>query len=328
MNVRFDPAPRVTSVSALTCAGDAAATWRALCEQTYALDPRPRLVANIDLDVVPPRQRRRMGRLSRLLVHVAHDALERAHARGQPDIGLVVGTGVGALDETARFLEQLRDGEAGSPALFAGSVMNVATGHVSMVLDLRGYNTTVNHHAASGELALMVAAQALAAGRAPAVLACGVDALEQRSLAAHGCVSLAAGALSQQRADVTPPGEQGAALLLAPSGAEVQLSAAASGRDALARCAASATRAPTLLLEEREAAASALPPSLARAAEGTSLRRICSAPALGHCMSAGAVRAAAAVHAIASGEHQAVLLRALSGPREVALLLERAPLRS
>lgn len=170
-----------------------------LCAGANALDdaaaapwggaPEPRVLRIADSasgleGLVPARQRRRIGRLSRLMIVAVHRALAAAGILAGPDHGVVCGTGLGALDETTEFLEQVaRDGALGaSPSLFPASVMSAAAGQVSMHLGLLGFNATICHGAVSGELALIAAAEALAAGRARALIAGSGDEL---SRAAH-----------------------------------------------------------------------------------------------------------------------------------------------
>jgi 3-oxoacyl-(acyl-carrier-protein) synthase len=141
---------------------------------------------------IPAARLRRIGRLSRMATVAAHDALEASAAPDRESVGVVIGTGFGALDDTVAFLEQLREVGAAeaTPALFPASVMNVAAAHVSMELGLRGYNTTVNHKEASAELAILCAEGALSLGHAPRLVAIGVEELG-RSLH-HACRRLGA----------------------------------------------------------------------------------------------------------------------------------------
>lgn len=148
---------------------------------------------------IPASRLRRMGRLSRMATVAAHDALSASSPPERRQAGVVIGTGFGALDETVAFLEQLREVGAAeaTPALFPASVMNVAAAHVSMELELHGYNTTVNHKETSGELALYCAEGALALGHAPRLVVVGVDELGP-SLQ-HACARLRALAPGQPR---------------------------------------------------------------------------------------------------------------------------------
>lgn len=144
---------------------------------------------------IPPRRLRRISRLSRMALAAAHQALNAAGLLGCEQAGVVMGTGLGALEETITFVGQLiKDGPAAAtPGLFPASVMNVAASQISMELGLRGYNTTVNHKEVSAELALGLAVDAIRLGHADVVLAGGVDELSwpvhhgYRRLRALGC---------------------------------------------------------------------------------------------------------------------------------------------
>ncbi|MCC6749511.1 MAG: beta-ketoacyl synthase chain length factor [Deltaproteobacteria bacterium] len=134
--------------------------------------------------LVSPERLRRIGRLSRMALVAAHDALAEGAALPSDAAGVVIGTGLGALEETAELLRQLGDGgpSVASPSLFPASVMNVVAAQLSMELGLQGYQTTVNHREVSGELALLVARDALRLGHAPALL---VGAVDELTPAAH-----------------------------------------------------------------------------------------------------------------------------------------------
>ena len=152
---------------------------------------------------------RRMGRLSQMAVVAALEALEQS-GPADPDTGVVMGTGFGALEETVTFIGELLAEGAGAanPALFPASVMNVAAAHISMELGLPGYNTTVNHKEISSEMALLVAADALRLGHVGRLLVGGVDELS--APLHHGYRRL--GALTQGQARPYGLGRDGVCL--------------------------------------------------------------------------------------------------------------------
>jgi 3-oxoacyl-[acyl-carrier-protein] synthase II len=94
-------------------------------------------------------------------------------------VGVVLGTGLGAFDQTMEFLLGYLDGgpEAASPALFPISVMNAAAGLLSVECSLRGLNSTINHKDSSPFLALGMAIDQLRLGRADAIVVGAVDEL-------------------------------------------------------------------------------------------------------------------------------------------------------
>ena len=135
-----------------------------------------------------PRTLRRLPRLAQMALVAAHEAVEEARCAELPPerVGVVVGTGLGALQTTVDFMrEYLTLGPAqANPALFPASVMNAAAAYISMELGLKGYSTTVNHKDASALEAVALAADLLRLGRADAIVCGGAD--EVSAAAAHG----------------------------------------------------------------------------------------------------------------------------------------------
>lgn len=128
---------------------------------------------------------RRMPRLSQMMIVAAKEALAQAALPYDPTrIGVVLGTGLGTLDETIHFMRGYVEGgpEAASPLLFPSSVMNAAAGQLALECKLRGVNSTVNHRDASPLLALTMACDLLALGRADAIVVGGVDELSAPAL--------------------------------------------------------------------------------------------------------------------------------------------------
>lgn len=139
-------------------------------------------------------RRRRMPRIGQFCVVAAQQALgcEKDAAGvtlqkpppvvqhyGSDRVGVVLGTGLGALDTTLEFTTQYLEGGlgAGSPALFPYTVMNTAAALVAMELQLLGPNLTVNHRDLSFAEALASACDLLRCGHLDAVLAGGCDEL-------------------------------------------------------------------------------------------------------------------------------------------------------
>jgi 3-oxoacyl-[acyl-carrier-protein] synthase II len=134
-------------------------------------------------DFISLKHLRRMDRLSQITVASARLALEDAGLTITPQnrdrIGIVFGTAFGATDiktQCARIL--FTEGPAMiSPIVAPNTVMNAPPGHASIELGFRGVNTTVNHHAASGETAIAYAAMEIRRGAADMMLAGGADIL-------------------------------------------------------------------------------------------------------------------------------------------------------
>lgn len=125
---------------------------------------------------------RRWSRLSQMTVLACRQAVTEAGLCGSAalcQMGLVVGSQFGDLRSTEAFsLGFLRKGLLGlSPLLFPSTVMNAMAGMTSIALGLKGPMLTLNQSGVAGELAVARAMALLRAGRAPAVIACGVDEL-------------------------------------------------------------------------------------------------------------------------------------------------------
>jgi 3-oxoacyl-[acyl-carrier-protein] synthase II len=137
---------------------------------------------------IAPGNLRRMPRLSQMTIVAAKQALAAAALPYDlARVGVVLGTGLGTLEETIAFMRGYVDGgpEAASPLLFPSSVMNAAAGQLALECKLRGVNSTVNHRDASPLLALTMACDLLALGRADALLVGGVDELSAPALVGY-----------------------------------------------------------------------------------------------------------------------------------------------
>jgi 3-oxoacyl-[acyl-carrier-protein] synthase II len=142
-----------------------------------------RLGAEISAACLPDvEEARRWSRLSYMTVTACRQAVAEAGFDASPllsQCGLVVGTEFGDLRSTEAFVcGFLRKGPLGlSPLLFPNTVMNAMAGATSIALGLRGPMLTLNQNGVAGEVAVARAIALITAGRAPAVIACGVDEL-------------------------------------------------------------------------------------------------------------------------------------------------------
>ncbi len=134
-------------------------------------------------DFISLKTLRRMDRLSQMATAAARLALEDAgivvDAANRDRTGILLGTAFGATDvktHCARILCTEGPGMV-NPILVPNTVMNAPAGHTSIELGIRGVNTTVNHHAVSGETAIVCAAMDIQRGAADVVLAGGADIL-------------------------------------------------------------------------------------------------------------------------------------------------------
>jgi 3-oxoacyl-[acyl-carrier-protein] synthase II len=143
---------------------------------------------------ISPASLRRMPRLTQLTVIAAKQAAAQAQISAPSErTGVVLGTGLGTLDETMEFVRgYVGEGiEAASPTVFPVSVMNAPAGQLAVELKLRGLNATVNHRDHSALSAVAMACDLLELGRADAILVGGIDELSEpvlhSYLAMGGC---------------------------------------------------------------------------------------------------------------------------------------------
>ena len=294
---------------------------------------------------IAPGTLRRLPRLSQMAIVAGKEAL----AKGAPPydatrIGVVLGTGLGTLEETIGFMRGYLDGgpEAASPLLFPSSVMNAAAGQLALECKLRGVNSTVNHRDASALSALAMACDLLELGRADALVVGAVDELSAPALAGYRALGAGeivlgegAGMMLVEREDDAQ--KRGARIRAVVAGrgergedrARVGWGGKGGTWAEAARCVrdAVAGRAVDLVVsgangsadDAREAAAvreglgGATPPCLSIV------------PRVGESFSSPVVRLLAAVHMIEGGRAARVLVPAFAqGGANVALVLERA----
>ena len=125
------------------------------------------------------RKLRRINRFSRLAILAICEALAEGDgfAIEKERLGLVTGTGYGALGATFGFLDTVIDegDDSASPTLFAHSVHSTAQASAGILLGIRGPGLTVSQFELSVHSALLSSQQWLLEGRVDAVLCGGVD---------------------------------------------------------------------------------------------------------------------------------------------------------
>lgn len=161
-------------------------------------------------ELIPLKRLRRLSRFSQMAVVSASQALTQADLSDASSVGVVLGTGLGPLSEMLSFMHDMREygAIAANPAIFPTTVMNVAAAQVAMELNLRGYNTTINHKEVSAEMAFQVAVDALRLGHVPSVLVGGIEELNYPTY--HGYYRM--GALGKTRSIPYHPERDGLAL--------------------------------------------------------------------------------------------------------------------
>jgi hypothetical protein len=130
---------------------------------TAAVDPRtdPQWAA-----AVPAAMKRRDARIWQLAFAAAKPAIDAAGSRPQ---SVVVATALGALDETAQFLDGVFKDGFGSPRNFIASVHNSMAGKLAMEFKITGPNLTICEGANSFASAV-AAATLLAPAEFPVLL--------------------------------------------------------------------------------------------------------------------------------------------------------------
>lgn len=133
-------------------------------------------------ELVQDEEGRRWSRVSQMAVAACRLAVAEARLSAPEALhpsGLVIGTEFGDLQSTEAFdAGFLQRGPRGLRAfLFPNTVMNSIAGLVSLALGIKGPILTLNQSGVAGELAVVRAIALLAANRAHAVIACGVDEL-------------------------------------------------------------------------------------------------------------------------------------------------------
>lgn len=130
--------------------------------------------------VLGPMKIRRLGRLQIMSLLAAKKALLPADMPGGgADTGVYVGTGLGSLDETTIFIENMiqQNENLPKPANFINSVHNAAASSLALEFGLKGENLTVTHREISFDAALWHALSGLRQGRVKRAVVCGADEL-------------------------------------------------------------------------------------------------------------------------------------------------------
>lgn len=182
----------ITGAGAVTAVviGGADAIGRAIGSDTHVDGER---VDRALAELVDATEGRRLSRVSQLTLAAARLAASDAGFEADGALALIVGTELGDLRSTIAFADgYLGRGPSGlSPLLFPSTVMNTMAAATAIALRARDLSLTINAPTVAGELAIIRAAGAVAAGRASTVLAGGVDELDPTVASilveAHGC---------------------------------------------------------------------------------------------------------------------------------------------
>jgi 3-oxoacyl-(acyl-carrier-protein) synthase len=136
---------------------------------------------------IEPAKRRKLSRLQRMALVSARKCFTKNPAAVAPEkVCVVIGTGLGSLNDTAAFVENmiLKDERAPRPSLFTSSVHNSLASQIAIELNFSGLNSTPIQREISFETALWQGATELASGRSELALVGAADELNQYHLAA------------------------------------------------------------------------------------------------------------------------------------------------
>ncbi len=106
-------------------------------------------------EYIAPKLLRRMGKMVRMGIACSSKALSAAGINN-PD-AIVIGTGLGCLDDTTKFLTQIIENKESllNPTAFIQSTHNTVSGQIALILGCKGYNFTFTQKEASFETALI-----------------------------------------------------------------------------------------------------------------------------------------------------------------------------
>lgn len=139
-------------------------------------------------EMIPPARRRKLGRLQQMALVAARHSLATGGLPALPPerTCITIGTGLGCLNETALFVENMLVNEerAPLPTRFTNSVHNACASNLAIEFGLKGLNSTPTHQEISFEAALWQSAMEISQGRADFALAGGADELNSYVLAA------------------------------------------------------------------------------------------------------------------------------------------------
>lgn len=171
-------------------------------------------------EIIDPRKLRRMSKAVKMGVATGLKALNDAKIEN-PD-AIIMGTGIGCVLDTEKFLQQMIDNKESllNPTAFIQSTHNTVVGQIALLISCHSYNFTFTQKTHSFESALLESKMLMGDGDASTVLVGGIDettnnmvALMQRA----GC------ALSISNTKGYVPGEGSAFFTLSNSKSENNL---------------------------------------------------------------------------------------------------------
>lgn len=137
-------------------------------------------------EALDPAKRRKLNRLQQMALIAARQCVPADALAGvtRDRVCVAVGTGLGSLNDTAAFVENLitKDERAPRPLFFTNSVHNGLASQIAIELELRGLNSTSVQRGICFESALWQAAREIHAGRADLAVVGAGDELNPHHL--------------------------------------------------------------------------------------------------------------------------------------------------
>ncbi len=130
--------------------------------------------------MIPAGKLRRLGKIQKMALSSTWKAIDGCPVDYSPDdVSVAVGTGLGSMNQTVSFLENMFiNNEAfPKPACFTNSVHNAVASQIAIIFNCKGENHTFTQNAMSFEIALKYSMTLLQGDRAKYSIACGCDEL-------------------------------------------------------------------------------------------------------------------------------------------------------
>lgn len=139
---------------------------------------------------INPKLLRRMSRVIKMGVSTANQALAKSNIT-TPD-AILMGTGLGCVDDTITFLNQLTENQESllNPTAFIQSTHNTVSGQIALLLECKSYNLTFTQQQLSFETALLEALMKLEEKAGQHILVGSLDEMTPQLaqlLAKNGC---------------------------------------------------------------------------------------------------------------------------------------------
>ncbi len=134
-------------------------------------------------EIIDPRKLRRMSKAVKMGVTTGLKALNDADI-ANPD-AIIMGTGIGCILDTEKFLQQLIDNDESllNPTAFIQSTHNTVAGQIALLIGCNSYNFTFTQKTHSFESALLESKMLMNDGEANTVLVGGIDETTNNTVA-------------------------------------------------------------------------------------------------------------------------------------------------